>query len=398
MATPTNVESPHIDASTFRHVLGHYPTGVTVVTGIAEDGEQLAMVVGTFTSVSLDPPLVAFLPMKGSRTFEAMRRCRTLCINVLTGEQEQMGRTIAGRRENKLEGLPWRHSPHGSPILERSMAWLDVTLTNTIDAGDHWIAMCSVLDLGVGEASPPLIFFQGGYGRFVVQSLVARIDHKIVDAVRQGAGSRTMLEDLARDLDGESQLLAAINDDELVAVVTALAPGVNAEEGLGQSIPLIPPIGDTYISTGTEEDLRAWLAKAPNLSEEARQLFTDRVQFCREHGYLVSYLPEGNPTAYHEMRSASRRFAEGQLTPAEEREIRKSISAGSVGYDLRELHDDESYHVGSIVVPVPDGSERTVFTLRAAQLPGPVPGLEVKRWIRRMMATAQQLSNVLNSS
>ena len=90
------------DKRLFRDVMGHYPTGVVIVTGIHPDGEQLAMVVGTFASVSLEPALVSFLPMKSSRTFDRLRECDSLCINVLTGQQEHVGRTIAGRRGASL--------------------------------------------------------------------------------------------------------------------------------------------------------------------------------------------------------------------------------------------------------------------------------------------------------
>lgn len=385
-----------IDPATFRHVLGHYPTGVTVVTGVAEDGEVLAMVVGTFTSVSIDPPLVAFLPMKSSRTFERMQGCRTLCINVLTGEQEQMGRHIASRKQDKLEGLDWEWSPHGAPILAGSLAWLDVEVRETIEAGDHWIAMCSVLDLGVGDASPPLIFFQGGYGRFVVQSLVARIDAEIVGPVRQGAGARAELERVTEVLGGETSLLAAINPDEMVSVATALAPGVHGGEGLGERIPIIPPIGDTYVCGGEPDEVDKWLAKAPNLSEDDRQIFVDRLEFCREHGYLISHLPDGDHGAYQTMTAAARRFAEGGLTPAQEREIREAISRGAVGYDLRPIEDDQTYDVGSIVVPVPNPQGRSQFTLRAAQLPRQVSGAEVRRWISELLQAAQTISAVVS--
>lgn len=389
-------DSPDVDPQTLRQVLGHYPTGVTVVTGIAEDGEELAMIVGTFTSVSLDPPLVAFLPMKTSRTFAAMTKCKTLCINVLTGEQENVGRTIAGRRQDKLADIPWTTSPHGAPILEGSLAWFDVEIDQQIEAGDHWIALCRVLDMGVGDSAPPLIFFQGGYGSFMVESLIARIDEDTIAPIRQGAPARDLLEDLADELRGECQLLAAINPDELVAITTAWAPGVNADESLGARIPMVPPIGDTFISGGDEAETERWLAKVHDLEDSERAIFTERLERCRRDGYLVSFLPDGDPAAYETMRRATQRFGQGRLTPAAEREIRAAISHGDVHYDVFDIADDQTYSVGSIVLPVPDGSDRTVFTLRASQLPCHQPGHVVKQWIARLLEVRDQISEILS--
>lgn len=389
--------SEGVNPQVLRQVLGHYPTGVTIVTGIGADGTELAMVVGTFTSVSLDPPLVAFLPMKSSRTFAELQKCSTLVVNVLTGDQEDTGRRIAGRRENKLAGIDWTPAPGGAPILEGSLAWFEVELDQSIEAGDHWIALCRVLDMGVGTASPPLIFFQGGYGSFVVQSLVTRIDEEIVGVVKRGAVARATMEELADDVGGECQLLAAINPDEFVAVATAWAPGVNADESLGERIPIIPPIGDTFISGCDDAELERWLGKVRDLPDCERQVFVDRVAFCRRNGYLVSFLPDDDPAAYEAMRTATQRFRAGKLTPAQEREIRASISRGTVQYELHDIDDATEYSVASIVLPVPDGSERSIFTLRASQLPRRRPGREVKRWINEMLRARDTIGQRLRS-
>ncbi len=129
--------STSLDGAKLREVLGHYPTGVVLVTGTAADGERLAMIVGTFTSVSLEPALVAFLPMRSSGTFARLRECESLCINILSGDQEEVCRTIVARREDKFRDLDWfpPSPPSGDPVLAGSVAWLDVRLTDTIEAG-----------------------------------------------------------------------------------------------------------------------------------------------------------------------------------------------------------------------------------------------------------------------
>src|SRR5690242_3123404 len=104
-----------IDPLRYREVMGHYPTGVTVVTGIAQDGEPVGMVVGTFTSVSLDPPLVAFLPTVASRTFARLRTAAAFCINVLAHDQVELCRTMSGPSPDKFSQLEWSTSTLGAP-------------------------------------------------------------------------------------------------------------------------------------------------------------------------------------------------------------------------------------------------------------------------------------------
>lgn len=213
MAVRPSATDVAIDPQVFREVMGHYPTGgVVVVTGVHPDGEELALIMGTFNSVSLEPPMVSFMPMKTSGTWERLRECATMCINVLTGDQESLGRTIAMRKKDKLAGLELDRSPSGDPILVGSLAWIDVKLGQVVDAGDHWIALCDVMDLTVENPAGPLIFFQGGYGRFIVPSLIARVEQDITAAVRQAELARADLEELAFGLGVEATLLTKVNE------------------------------------------------------------------------------------------------------------------------------------------------------------------------------------------
>jgi len=110
------------DGDWFRRVLGHYPTGVSVVTGIADDGVAVGLAVGSFTSVSLNPPLVAFLPRTGSSSWPKIRDSRKFCVNILAADQEEVCRTFATRGGDKFAGLSWRAAASGSPILDATIA------------------------------------------------------------------------------------------------------------------------------------------------------------------------------------------------------------------------------------------------------------------------------------
>lgn len=372
-----------IDPSIFRNVMGHYPTGVVVVTGRDPDGEVLAMVVGTFSSVSMEPPLVSFMPMKTSRTFEKMRDCESLCINILGGEQEDIVLTVAQRWENKLDGIDWFPSPSGDPVLADSVAWIDTRIRDTVEAGDHWIALCEVRDLAVTNPVSPLIFFQGGYGSFVCTSLMARMDHEILPAIHAAHAARPQVEELASSLGCEVSVFTAVSRDEMAVVLSATAAGVDRADGLAHRIPMVPPIGDTYVFDQDLPTQERWLGKLRDADDEIRQMHRQRLEFVRVHGYLVSFLPPEGPAAYTSMRDATRRYESARMTPSQERSICESIGSSPVDYHLREVLDDDVYDVGSIVLPIRDPRDGYSMTLRLAQLPASVTGRDVRDWIDR---------------
>lgn len=154
-----------IDGARFRQVLGHFPTGVTVVTGVA-GGAPLGLAVNSFTSVSLEPALVAFCVARSSRTWPRLREAGTFCVNILTEHQEALSRAFAGRPPDRFLGVGWRPGRSGAPILADVLAWIECTVEAEHDAGDHIIVVGRVEDLDVGREGRPLVFYRGGYGRF----------------------------------------------------------------------------------------------------------------------------------------------------------------------------------------------------------------------------------------
>ncbi|ALG86804.1 flavin reductase family protein [Gordonia phthalatica] len=380
----TGLAEPQIDPLLFRDVMGHYPTGVVVVTGRDDDGDVLAMVVGTFSSVSMDPPLVSFMPMKTSKTFERMRECDSLCVNILCGEQEATVMTVARRWENKLDGIDWFESPSGDPVLADSVAWIDTRMHDIVEAGDHWIALCEVVDMAVTNPVSPLIFFQGGYGSFVCTSLMARMDHEILPAIHTAHGVRPHVEELADDIGCEVTVYTTVSDDEMATVLSVTAPGIDRERGLARRIPIVPPIGDSYVFAQPAEVQEGWLGKLRDADDAERNLHRARLDFLREHGYALSFLPDvEGQAAYQGMLDATRQYEKGRLTPAEERRIRQSIRDTAVDYGIHSLDDDESYDIGSVVLPVRDQHGQYTMTLRLAQLPSRTSGREIGYWLRR---------------
>jgi 3-hydroxy-9,10-secoandrosta-1,3,5(10)-triene-9,17-dione monooxygenase reductase component len=154
-----------IDGASFRRILGHYPTGICAITGMQQDRTPAAMIVGSFTSVSLDPPLVAFFPDKGSASWPKIEACGGFCVNVLADDQEALCRILASKDPDKFDGVPHRLSPRGAPILDGALAWIDCSLHAVHEAGDHYIVLGQVHAMDIHHPGTPLLFHKGSYGR-----------------------------------------------------------------------------------------------------------------------------------------------------------------------------------------------------------------------------------------
>ncbi|WP_406141645.1 flavin reductase family protein [Streptomyces sp. NBC_01089] len=157
---------PVESARKFRHVLGHYPTGVTVVTALDAERQPVGMTIGSFTSVSLQPALVAFFPARTSSTFPAIRAHGSFCVNVIGAHQEEICGAFSRPGPDRFRGLRWRPAPSGAPILDGAVAWIDCEVDRVDDAGDHHLVMGRVNGLEVEAPGRPLLFLRGGYGAF----------------------------------------------------------------------------------------------------------------------------------------------------------------------------------------------------------------------------------------
>jgi flavin reductase (DIM6/NTAB) family NADH-FMN oxidoreductase RutF len=163
----THITSAQNSQAWFRQVLGHFPTGVVIVTAMS-GSEPAGLSVGSFTSVSLDPPLVAVLPAKTSTSWPKIAAASSFCINVLTSSQQDLCRRFAISGGDKFAGVPWHSAPSGAPVLDGALAWIDCEHEQSVEAGDHLIVIGRVrtLDIDTSQAPAPLIFFQGQYGTF----------------------------------------------------------------------------------------------------------------------------------------------------------------------------------------------------------------------------------------
>jgi 3-hydroxy-9,10-secoandrosta-1,3,5(10)-triene-9,17-dione monooxygenase reductase component len=152
-----------VDQDVLREVLGHFASGVTVVTAATAEG-PIGFTCQSFSSLSLDPPLVVFAPARTSRTWPQLREIGRFCVNVLAEGQDAVSRNFARSAADKFAGVPWTTSRHGAPVLEGIVAWIDGELWAEYDGGDHTIAVARVLDLGAHSDRRPLLFHRGAYG------------------------------------------------------------------------------------------------------------------------------------------------------------------------------------------------------------------------------------------
>lgn len=157
--------APTSDSAHFRSVLGHFATGIAVVTGMG-DGVPAGLTCQSLVSLSLDPALVAFCPSKRSRSWQRIEQSGAFCANVLTEDQEEISRVFATSGADKFQGVGWRPSATGSPILSDVLAWIDCRIEARYDAGDHHIIVGRVVALDAVPKGRPLLSYRGGYGRF----------------------------------------------------------------------------------------------------------------------------------------------------------------------------------------------------------------------------------------
>jgi flavin reductase (DIM6/NTAB) family NADH-FMN oxidoreductase RutF len=161
------VENTVLDTLAFRQVMSRFPTGVTVVTTFGPDGAPLGLTVNSFTSVSLDPPLVLVCLGHASSSRDPLLGARSFAVNVLSAGQRRLAARFAAEPSaGRFDGVAWRPGPNGAPVLSDVAAWVACTPEASYEAGDHTILVGRVeaADTGTEEA---LAFYCGAFGAVV---------------------------------------------------------------------------------------------------------------------------------------------------------------------------------------------------------------------------------------
>ncbi|MFE4196918.1 flavin reductase [Paenarthrobacter sp. NPDC056912] len=357
--TPTNPQW-------FRQVLGRYPTGVALISSVEEDGTPVGMVVGTFTSVSLDPPLVAFLPAKTSTSWPRIQATGRFAVNVLGASQEDICRAFSSKTGSKYESVTWHPSESGTPFLEKAVARLDCTIENVMDAGDHEIVLGRVNTMDVASMDLPLLFLQGGYGGFTPHSMavagpdLAR-ELTIVDQ------ARPHMEALAAKL-GCDCLIGGKVREEFVLLASA-GPGKTdwLSSIVGQRVPAAAPFGRTAMAWADDADIERWIDASQTMSRFEAHSMLDGI---RARGYSIT-------------------VGDGEFGPsAPDADAREFIDPGDevIGSFLGQK-------VKSIAAPVlsPDGTAVLVLSLYG--LPSGLDAEAVRRCTEELLAVTRHIAS-----
>jgi 3-hydroxy-9,10-secoandrosta-1,3,5(10)-triene-9,17-dione monooxygenase reductase component len=155
------------DPATYRTVLGHFATGITLIT--AADGEEpIGMACNSFTSVSLEPALVLFCAAKSSSTWPRIQAVGKWAANILDEDGEEVTRLFAQKGADRFAHIQYSIGRTGAPVLDSALAFVDCETVDEHDAGDHIIVVGRVLELGYAPEGKPLLFYRGGYGRYEI--------------------------------------------------------------------------------------------------------------------------------------------------------------------------------------------------------------------------------------
>jgi flavin reductase (DIM6/NTAB) family NADH-FMN oxidoreductase RutF/DNA-binding IclR family transcriptional regulator len=359
------------DSRRFRDVLGHFPTGVAIITAIDADGRPAGFAVGSFTSVSLDPPLVAFLPARSSTTFPKVRESASFCVNVLGSDQEDVCRLFATTGADKFAALGWSAAPSGVPVLDGASAWLDCTIETIHEAGDHLIVVGRVHALGVVHPDPPLVFFRGGYGRFAPASLVAVPEHDIIEQVRIAGLARRTMEELARTLDVEAFAAGAVHDKVVLLASADPAQPRYARSRVGDRTPLVAPVWSVFVAWENPPVAGRWLSGSSFAGQPERLAeVLDRV---RDRGWSVAL----GHAAYDQLESAIGETTRRGGHPEVERSVNSVMAALSWECFDADIEPDRDYDLRLMAAPVFDAAGRAALGIGLRGFRGPVSGREI---------------------
>lgn len=153
-----------IDSQELRRVMGHFATGVTVITTVDKSGAPNGLTANAFMSLSLDPPLILISVDKKATCYACFEMQNGFTVNFLSEGQEEISRRFATKGADKFAGLQWHPGQNGAAIIEHTLGHIECKISQCHDGGDHTIVIGEILDVhAIGER--PLLFFKGKYQR-----------------------------------------------------------------------------------------------------------------------------------------------------------------------------------------------------------------------------------------
>jgi flavin reductase (DIM6/NTAB) family NADH-FMN oxidoreductase RutF/DNA-binding IclR family transcriptional regulator len=380
----SDVVAQVIDPKWYREVLAQYPTGVCVITSVGAQGEPLAMIVGSFTSVSLHPPLVAFFPARDSNSWAKLRHCESFCVNILSSRQEAVCRQFASKDANKFGNTAHRLSRRGNPILDGVVAWIDCRRYSVNEAGDHDIVLGEVLELDVASEELPLLFFQGGYGRFAPATLAAS-DSPVLNQTQLTLvdRARPIMETMAESIRACCIATARAETELVVAASVGRPRNDLAPMLVGQRLPFRPPTGAIFAAWLPERERQTWLEvgrRDSRLEEYLKQLIT-----VRDRGYSVGLLNDAQRAFVNKLGSLTNMTYESHHG-----ELQRLISA--LSYDPPDLTREAFAAVRLVSAPIFNDIGNVVMALTLYSFPKPDQEGGVMRYVVQLVKAAADIT------
>ncbi|MGP9689439.1 flavin reductase [Psychrobacter sp. AOP22-C1-C5] len=207
-----------LDPKTLRKAFGSYMTGVTVITAISSDGTPVGFTANSFTSVSLEPPLLLVCPAKSLSSFDVFANCDSFVVNILSEEQQAISNIFAGSKEDRFSQIEWHKDEQGNPVIDGALTYFSCKTDRNLDAGDHHLLVGEVLDFATREGRG-LGYASGGYFSLGLEREAAEIStqekHVCVGAIIEHNGKV-----LLSQKDGKTVLPTMTTDDNTNAVST----------------------------------------------------------------------------------------------------------------------------------------------------------------------------------
>lgn len=376
---------PAIDPVWYRQVLGQYPTGVCVVTARSPGAGPIAMVVGSFSSVSLDPPLVAFFPDRKSSSWARLRECERFCVNILSADQESLCRKLASKDPDKFAGVSHRSSTQGNPILDGAVAWIDCDWYSIADAGDHEMATGRVVELDIEGGALPLLFFRGGYGRFTPATMVAdQAEGVSLAQLRNVDCARGVMDRLTGQIGGVCIATVRVGDELVIAASAGQPRDGGTATLVGQRLPFLPPTGSIFGAWLPREEQARWLSSCMEKSTDGT---APSLEAVRQRGYSIGLRNDAQRALSERLRVA----AESSLHHADIKDLLAALA-----YDPETLTPENRREIRLISAPVFDATGGIEMALTLHDFPKPDPIAGVERYIMEVVEAAEEVTTRLH--
>ncbi|WP_214105768.1 flavin reductase [Acrocarpospora catenulata] len=377
-----------IDGPAYRRALGRHPTGVALVTALDAAGDPVGMIVGTFSSVSLDPPLVSFMPDRSSTSFPKIREAARFAVNVLSSEQAEVCRSFAARHPDRWDRIAWRPTPGGAPSLPDALLWVECEPHAIHEAGDHYIVIGRVTALGEGIDAPPLVFFRGGYGQFTPASLVLAPEIDLLPQIRLADLARAEMEQIAQRT-GLECVAQALLGDELVFIASAgVSPHGHAPTRVGLRIPLIPPRGGLFAAWQPPEHVR-WSRRFRHVGETPAG-WSRMLHRIRERGWSI-WLADDSAELDRLFDAASG----GEITTDLVERVSQAIDKLAASVEPADLDPGERCAVRFLGAPVFGTDGRVQLALRLLGLPPEMSWAHMRDLAAQLVAGADRVTRLL---